>query len=137
MQKTPKFVFFFLEKKWKRCQKLFKIWMINADTDAYCIALDQSECLIFLISVLIEYKIIEVKLVPGMQPRDTNNQEVLYPLVFLCCKLYLYKPSLSFIIQVVCLLHYHLRATFLNFRQGRALNLRLKWIFYMFFLIIS
>ena len=30
--------------------------MITADTGAYCIALDQSECLIFLISVLIEYK---------------------------------------------------------------------------------
>ena len=30
--------------------------MINADTSAYCIALNQSECLISLMSVLIEYK---------------------------------------------------------------------------------
>ena len=39
---------------WIRCQKLFKIWMINADTSAYYIALSQSECSISLMSALIE-----------------------------------------------------------------------------------
>ena len=61
--------------------------MINADTSAYYITLDQSECLISLMSVLIEYMIIEIKFVPEMQPTDTNNREVLLPLVSMGYKL--------------------------------------------------